>query len=255
MHDVNAPKDSKLTLDAGGQQLSVDLYSKEGFDLLNSLLLKVGAEQKVMYEPTWLGRPIIQFANDVVVTQELLWKVKPDLVIETGVAHGGSLILSASIQQLLGEGRVIGVDIEVRPHNRKAIEEHPLAHRVELIEGSSIAPETVAAVKARVQGAKRIMVILDSNHSAEHVRTEMNLYAELVSPGSYMIVQDGAQAWVSDIPRGKAEWKNDHPLIAIDGFLAENADFEIDESCTRLGVTSSPRGYLRKTSSERLTPP
>jgi cephalosporin hydroxylase len=248
MQNLYAPTNAKLTLDVGGETHSVDLYSKEGFDLLNILLLKVGAEQKVMYEPTWLGRPIIQFANDVVVTQELLWSVKPDLVIETGVAHGGSLVLSASIQQLIGEGRVIGVDIEVRPHNRKAIEEHPLAHRIELIEGSSIAPETVAAVKDRIQGAQRVMVILDSNHSAAHVRAELDLYAELVTPGSYIIVQDGAQAWVSDIPRGKPEWKDDHPLIAIDGFLAQHPDFEIDESCTRLGVTSSPRGYLRKKS-------
>lgn len=246
MHDQDAPSGSKLTLEGGGKTTSVDLYSAEGFDLLNSLLLKVGAERKIMYEPTWLGRPIIQFANDVVAMQELIWTVKPDLVIETGVAHGGSLVLSASILQLIGKGRVIGVDIEIRPHNRKALDEHPLRHRIDLIEGSSIAPEIVAQVKEHTKGAKTVMVVLDSNHTAQHVRAEMDAYCSMVTSGSYLVAHDGSQAWVSDIPRGKPEWKNDHPLIAIDGFLKVNPDFAIDDHYTRLGVTSSPRGYLKR---------
>jgi cephalosporin hydroxylase len=247
MKNVYAPRDSTLTLDVGGDKLTVDLYTKEGFDLLNILLLKVGAEQKVMYEPTWLGRPIIQFANDIVAIQEILWNVQPDLVIETGVAHGGSLILSASILQLIGRGRVLGVDIEIRPHNLEAINNHPLRHRIDLIEGSSIASETFAAVLPHANSAKKIMVILDSNHSAAHVRREMELYAPLVSVGSYLVVHDGAQAWVSEIPRGKPEWKDDHPLIAIHGFLKENRQFDVDPSCSRFGVTSSPSGFLKRT--------
>src|SRR5690606_2133551 len=138
-------------------------------------LLKVGAEQKVMYEPTWLGRPIIQFANDVVAVQEVLWRVQPDLVLETGVAHGGSLVLSASILHLIGKVRVVGVDIEIRPHNREAIEKLALSHLIDLVEGSSIASETIDAVRSRAAGAKKIVVILDSNHSAAHVRSEMDL--------------------------------------------------------------------------------
>lgn len=246
MHEQDAPSGSKLTLDTGGKTKTVDLYSAEGLDLLNSLLLKVGAERKAMYEPTWLGRPIIQFANDVVAMQELIWTVKPDLVIETGVAHGGSLVLSASILQLLGRGKVIGIDIEIRKHNREALDAHFLRPRIDLIEGSSIAPEIVAQVKARAKDAKCVMVVLDSNHSAEHVHAEMDLYGPLVAKGSYLVVHDGAQAWVHDIPRGKPEWKNDHPLIAIDRYLAAHPNFEIDPFYTRLGVTSSPHGYLKK---------
>ncbi len=246
MHNIDAPTGSKLTLDAAGKRTTVDLYSKEGFDLINSLLLKVGAEQKVMYEPTWLGRPIIQFANDVVAMQELIFKVQPDLIIETGVAHGGSLVLSASILQLLGRGKVIGVDIEIRKHNREALDAHFLRPRIDLIEGSSIAPEIVAQVKERAKDAKCVMVVLDSNHSAEHVRAEMELYGPLVTTGSYLVAHDGAQAWVYDIPRGKPEWKNDHPLIAIDGFVSAHPNFQIDHHYTRLGVTSSPRGYVKK---------
>ena len=246
MHSIDAPNGSKLTLEAAGKRTTVDLYSKEAFDLLNSLLLKVGAEQKIMYEPTWLGRPIIQFANDVVAMQELIFKVQPDLIIETGVAHGGSLVLSASILQLLGRGKVIGVDIEIRKHNRDALDAHFLRPRIDLIEGSSIAPEIVAQVKERAKDAKCVMVVLDSNHSAEHVRAEMELYGPLVTTGSYLVAHDGAQAWVHDIPRGKPEWKDDHPLVAIDGYVAAHPNFQIDPFYTRLGVTSSPRGYIKK---------
>ena len=249
MKNHRAPAGSTLTLDANGERTTVDLYSREGLDLLSNLWIKAGAEHRVMYEPTWLGRPVIQFPTDIVAIQELLWQIRPDVVIETGVAHGGSLVLAASIMELVGSGRVIGVDIEIRPHNRAALEAHPLKHRIELIEGSSIADDTMAAVRTAAMGAKTVMVFLDSNHSEAHVFRELELYSALVTPGSYLVAHDGAQAWVSDIPRGKPEWKDDHPLNAIHKFVAAHREFTIDPHWTRFGITSSPDGWLRKADS------
>ena len=238
--------DSKLTLESAGERITVDLYSREGLDLLSNLWIKSAAEHRLMYEPTWLDRPIIQFPTDIVAIQELLWKIKPDIVIETGVAHGGSLVLSASILELIGKGKVIGVDIEIRSHNRVAIEAHALKHRIELIEGSSIADNTVIAVKKAAEGAQSVVVVLDSNHTEAHVLKELELYGPMVTPGSYLVAHDGAQAWVWDIPRGKPEWKNDHPLNAIHKYLSTHPEFCIDQHWTRYGITSSPDGYLKR---------
>lgn len=249
MKNYIAKSGSKLTLDNGGELTTVDLYSDEGLDFLSNLWIKAAAEHRVMYEPTWLGRPIIQFPNDVVAIQELLWKIQPDVVIETGVAHGGSLVLSASILQLIGKGKVIGVDIEIRKHNREAVEAHPLNHRIELIEGSSIDEETMSAVRQAVGDARTVMVFLDSNHSESHVLRELELYSPLVSPGSYIVAHDGAQGWVWDIPRGKPGWKADNPLLAIHRFLADHPEFTIDPGPTRYGITSSPDGWLKKAGS------
>lgn len=246
MKNYITQSDAKITLESAGERTTVDLYSREGFEFLTNLWIKVGAEHRLMYEPTWLGRPIIQFPTDIVAIQELLWKLRPDVVIETGVAHGGSLMLSASILELIGKGKVIGVDIEIRPHNRTAIEAHPLKHRIELIEGSSVAPETLASVRKAAAGAKTVAVFLDSNHTEAHVLKELELYAPLVTPGSYLVAHDGAQAWVWDIPRGKPEWKDDHPLNAIHKFLAVHPEFRIDPRWTRFGITSSPDGFLEK---------
>ena len=246
MKNYTAQAGATLTLDNGGERTTVDLYSQEGLDLLSNLWIKSAAEHRMMYEPTWLGRPVIQFPTDIVAVQELLWKIQPDLVIETGVAHGGSLILSASILELIGKGRVVGVDIEIRAHNRAAIEAHPLKHRIELIEGSSTADETLAAVRATVRDAKRVLVFLDSNHSESHVLRELELYGAMVTPGSYLVAHDGAQAWVWDIPRGKPEWQDDHPLTAIHRFVASHPEFTIDPFWTRYGITSSPEGWLKK---------
>jgi cephalosporin hydroxylase len=253
MKNYVAPAGSTVTLDAAGERVTVDLYSREGLDFLTNLWIKSAAEHRLMYEPTWLGRPVIQFPSDVVAIQELLWKVRPDVVIETGVAHGGSLVLSASILELLGHGKVIGVDVEIRPHNRAALEAHTLKHRIELIEGSSIADETIAAVKREAAGAGTVVVFLDSNHTEAHVFRELELYSDLVTPGSYLVAHDGAQAWVADIPRGKPEWKDDHPLNAIRRFVAAHAEFTIDPYWTRHGITSSPDGWLHKSPASAAT--
>lgn len=246
MKNYTARAGSTLTLDNLGERTTVDLYSREGLDLLSNLWIKSAAEHRLMYEPTWLGRPVIQFPTDIVAIQELLWQVRPDLVIETGVAHGGSLVLSASVLELIGHGRVVGVDVEIRSHNRAAIDAHPLRHRIELIEGSSIADETMAAVRHAAKGAKTIVVFLDSNHSEAHVREELELYGGMVTPNSYLVAHDGAQAWVWDIPRGKPEWRTDHPLTAIHEFVKSHPEFTIDPHWTRYGITSSPDGWLKK---------
>lgn len=246
--DVDAPADSQITVRSPltGVTTTADLYSKEGLELLSVLWIKAAAEHRLMYEPTWLGRPVIQFPSDIVAVQELIWRVRPDVVVETGVAHGGSLILSASMLEILGAGRVVGVDVEIRAHNRAAIESHPLAHRIVLVEGDSIATDTFERVKRECAGDKRVLVMLDSNHSADHVLKELELYHQLVPPQSYIVVHDGAQAWVSDIPRGRAEWRHDNPLLAIERFLASHPDFEVDPHYTRQLITSSPHGFLRR---------
>jgi cephalosporin hydroxylase len=246
MKNYVARAGSKLTLDNGGECTTVDMYSREGLDFLSNLWIKAAAEHRLMYEPAWLGRPIIQFPGDVVMIQELLWKIQPDVVVETGVAHGGSLVLSASILELIGKGKVVGVDIEIRPPNRAAIESHHLKHRIELIEGSSVDSKTLSKVREAVSDARSVLVFLDSNHTQAHVLKELELYAPLVTPGSYLVAHDGAQAWVWDIPRGKPEWKDDHPLNAIHEFLAGHSEFQIDPHWTRLGITSSPEGFLRR---------
>jgi cephalosporin hydroxylase len=246
MKNFIAQNGATLTLDNAGERTAVDVYSREGFDLLSNLWIKAAAHHRVMYEVSWLGRPTIQFPTDIVVIQELLWDLKPDVVIETGIAHGGSLVLSASILELIGKGKVIGVDIEIRAHNRAAIEAHPMKKRIDLIEGSSVSPETFDQVRKASAGAKSVIVFLDSNHTEAHVLRELELYSTLVTPGSYIVAHDGAQAWVWDIPNGKPEWKDDHPLGAIEIFVSAHPNFAVDEQRNRFGITSSPRGFLKK---------
>jgi len=237
---------SKLILKNENGNSEVDLYSEEGLEMLSNLWVKVAAEFKLMYELTWLGRPIIQFGDDMIMLQQLIWEVKPDIFIETGIAHGGSLIYTASLFELMGNGKVIGIDVEIRAHNRTAIEEHAMYKRIEMIEGSSVDVLTIEKLEKLLEDGKTITVMLDSNHSKDHVLKEMQLYSKYVSKGGYLIVQDGAQAWVSDTPRGKAEWKEDNPLAAIEIFLKDNDNFVVDHKYTRMGITQSPCGYLQR---------
>lgn len=238
--------DSSIILKNENGQEEVKLYSKEGFEMLSNLWVKVAAEFKLMYELTWMGRPIIQFGSDMVMLQQLIWDEQPDIFVETGIAHGGSLIYTASLFELMGKGKVIGIDVEIRDHNRVAIEAHPMFKRISMIEGSSVADTTIAELEKQLETGKKVMVMLDSNHSREHVLHEIQLYSKYIPVGSYLIVQDGAQKWVADIPRGKAEWMDDNPLNAIDDFLKVNSDFVVDETYTRLGITQSPKGFLKR---------
>ena len=237
---------SKLTLTTAGSTVDVDLYSPRGLELVAGLWLKLSAENRLMYQNTWLGVPIIQLPGDIVAMQELIWRLRPDFVIECGFAHGGSAVLYASILELIGKGTVIGVDVEVRQYNRVAIESHPLARRIRMIEASSIAESTVTRLEQIVAGAATVLVVLDSNHTRAHVGRELELYRSLVTPGGYLVVMDGAQAHVWDTPRGKPEWRDDNPLQAISDFLGAHPEFVDDPHWTRGHVTCSPSGFLRR---------
>ncbi len=202
------------------------------------------------YNFTWLDRPIIQLPEDIVMMQELIWQTKPDVVVETGIAHGGGLILHASILQLLGGDRfVIGVDIDIRDHNREALEQHPLYGKLRLIEGSSTDPDIVEQVKSLCAGFARVMVLLDSNHTHEHVLAELRAYHELVGEGLYLVVMDTA---IEDLPDDTfldRPWnKTNNPKTAVWEFLEENDRFMIDRQIEdRLMFTVAPDGYLRCT--------
>lgn len=205
-------------------------------------------ERKYMNNFSWLGRPLIQLPTDAMAIQEIIWATKPDLVIETGIAHGGSVVMSASILEMLGHGEVLGIDIDIRPHNREAITSHPLAHRISLLEGSSIDPDVVAQVQAKAQG-KRVLVFLDSNHTHEHVLAELNAYAHLVAVDSYVVVFD---TFVEDLP-DEYVWtdrpwsKGNNPKTAVWEWLKSHPEFQIDKSIEdKLLVTSAPDGFLRR---------
>ena len=224
----------------------MDIYSEEGFRVLSQLWTRSNWHSRLSYEVTWLGIPIIQLPEDMVVMQELIWKVRPDVIVEAGVAHGGALVLYASILELLGRGRVIGVDVEIRKYNRLAIEAHPLSHRIQLIEGDSLAEETVEAVRSRIRPGERVMVALDSAHNREHVLGELRRYAPLVTPNSYLVVFDAVMGLVADAPSAGDGWDQDNPLEAVREFLDGTADFEVDRSYERLAVTYCHGGFLRR---------
>ena len=197
---------------------------------------------------SWLGRPVIQIPQDLMAMQEIIWTVRPDIIIETGIAHGGSLIFYASMLQLIGKGKVIGIDVDIRQHNRIEIEKHPLFRRITMIEGSSISQEVVRQVKAMTAGAKSIIVALDSNHTHEHVLKELEFYAPLVSVGSYCIVFDTG---IEDLPKEMIldrPWgPGNNPKTAVWAFLKTNDRFVIDKDIERkILITAAPDGYLRR---------
>jgi len=214
---------------------------------LSTKFITDSAKYKYSYHFTWLGRPIIQFPQDIIAIQEIIWKIKPDLIIETGIAHGGSLILSASILELIGNGEVLGVDIEIRSHNRKAIEEHFLSKRIKMIEGSSTDEKTIAEIEKTAQNKKKILVILDSNHTHEHVISELQLYSKFVKKGSYIIVLDTI---IEDMPekffKDRSWDKGNNPKTAVNEFLKKNQRFQIDKDIeNKLLITVAPDGYLK----------
>lgn len=228
-------------------------------DFINST-----APHRYTYRFDWLGRPLIQFPQDIVAVQELVWTLRPDLIIETGIAHGGSLILSASLLALLdmcdaierGESfdprqsarRVVGVDIDIRAHNHTAITAHPLASRIEMIEGSSIAGDTIAMVRECARAFTKVMVLLDSNHTHDHVLAELEAYAPLVTPGSYCVVFDTI---IEDMPKSMfpdRPWgPGNNPKTAVHEFLMTHPEFAIDADIhNKLLITVAPDGYLKR---------
>lgn len=203
---------------------------------------------KYSYNFTWMGRPIIQYPQDMIAMQELIWEIKPDLIIETGIAHGGSIIYYASLLELIGKGEVLGIDIDIRKHNKKKIEEHPMYKRIHMLEGSSVSIELIERVKPFTHEKKSIMVCLDSNHTHEHVLSELNLYAPFVTQGSYIVVFDTI---VEDLPErylpGRFWGIGNNPKTAVDEFLKNNKDFVIDEAIdNKLLISVNPQGYLKR---------
>ncbi|NJM12235.1 MAG: cephalosporin hydroxylase [Synechococcaceae cyanobacterium SM1_2_3] len=204
------------------------------------------------YNFSWLGRPIIQYPQDIVAMQEVIWRIQPDLIIETGIAHGGSLIFYASMLELNAacggpkDADVLGIDIEIRPHNRKAIEKHPMFRRITLIEGSSIAPEVITLVREKACSRQHVLVCLDSNHTHDHVLAELEAYAPLTTVGSYCVVFD---TLIEDMPADAypdRSWgPGNNPKTALWEYLRSHPEFEIDTNiCNKLLVTVAPSGYL-----------
>jgi cephalosporin hydroxylase len=230
------------------------MASAEAFAAVSRAWLRCGWDTKYVYSFSWLGRPIIQLPEDMIRLQEVIYRIKPDIIIETGVAHGGSLIFYASLMRAIGKGRVIGVDIEIRPHNRKAIEEHELASYITLIEGSSIAPEVVERVRAKVLPGRTVLVVLDSNHTKAHVLAELAAYSPLVPIGSYIVACDGIMAQVTGAPRTSADWTWNNPSAAAQEFVSRHPEFVVEEPAfpfnegvVRERVTYWPSAFLKRT--------
>lgn len=226
--------------------------------------IRDSAKHNYSYNFSWMSRPIIQYPQDIVAMQELIWRIKPDLIIETGIAHGGSIILSASMLALLdmadaienratfnpteSKRKVLGIDIDIRAHNRSAIEIHPMASRIQMIQGSSIAPEIIDQVKQVAEGYKRILIYLDSNHTHEHVLAELEAYAPLTSVGSYCVVFDTI---IEDMPADmfpERPWgPGDNPKTAVREYLKTHSEFEVDKNIQhKLLITVAPEGYLKR---------
>lgn len=208
--------------------------------------VKVSAKNRLPYEIDWLGVPVIQTPEDLILMQELIFKVRPDFIIETGIAHGGGLIFYASLMELLGKGRVIGIDIEIREHNRKAIESHPLFKRIKIIEGSSISADTILKIGSRIPIKSKVIVCLDSDHTKSHVLRELGLYKSLIDIGGYFVVFDTISSELAEHGIADKKYIGNSPKEAIYEFLRKDNSFVIDKSFNKLFVSSSPDGYLRR---------
>lgn len=226
--------------------------SDEKFRSVTNKWIQSSVENKYTYNFSWMGRPIIQYPQDILALQEIIFKVKPEIIVETGIARGGSLIFSASMLELIGgPAEVLGIDIDIRAHNREAIVAHPMSKRIQLLEGSSVSPETIAEVKKRV-GNKKALVILDSNHTYEHVAKELELYSPLVKQDSYLVVFDTVIDDLSDeLSSGRPWGYKNGPKKAVEEFLEASSRFEIDEEIqNKLMITAAPSGYLKCTSND-----
>ena len=234
-----------------GRELT--LADPEAFELISQAWLRSGWDTKYVYSFSWMGRPVIQLPEDMIRIQELIYELQPDVIVETGVAHGGSLIFYAGLCAAMGKGRVIGIDIEIRPHNREAIETHRLSPMITLVEGSSVTSDVVEQVKAQIGTSESVLVLLDSNHSRDHVAAELEAYGPLVSPGSYIVACDGIMQEVTGAPRTQPDWSWNNPISAVGSFLENHPEFEahepvwpFNEGLVRERVTYWPQAYLRR---------
>lgn len=227
--------------------------SPDAFRAITKAWLRSGWDAKYVYGFSWMGRPIIQLPEDMIRIQELIYALRPDVVLETGIAHGGSLIFYAGLMAAMNHGRVIGVDIEIRPHNRAAIEAHEMVSRIEMIEGSSVDPAIVADVRSRIRTGEKVLVLLDSNHTRQHVLDELRAYGDMVSEGSYIVACDGIMQDVVGGERTSPDWDTNNPQYAVQDFLAERPDFVLEEPTFPFNegriqerVTYWPNAYLRR---------
>lgn len=218
-----------VTLDEADGDGTYPLDTDEGFAAVSRAWLRSGWDAKYVYGFTWMGRPIIQLPDDMVRIQEVIYAVRPDVIIETGVAHGGSLIFYASLCKAMERGRIVGIDIEIRPHNRSAIEAHELAPYISLIEGGSTDPAVVEQVGLNVRSGETILILLDSNHTKGHVLAELEAYAPLVTIGSYMVATDGIMSWLGTAPRTQPDWSWNNPREAAHEFLSRHPEFALEE--------------------------
>lgn len=236
-----------------GQTKTLPFACNEAFREVTKAWIRVGWDTKYVYGFTWLGRPIIQLPDDMIRLQEVIYRVQPDVILETGIAHGGSLIYSASLCQMMGKGRVIGVDIEIRPHNRKAIESHSLSSYITMFEGSSTAPEVVKQVRDQIKPGETVIAFLDSCHTKDHVLDELNAYGPLITPGSYIVAMDGIMQDVVGAPRTSPDWITNNPQTAVDEYLKAHPEFVLEEPVFPFNeglvtdrVTYWPKAFLRR---------
>jgi cephalosporin hydroxylase len=218
-----------VSVQDGNVTSSHGMDTPEAFSILSKAWLRCGWDTKYVYSFTWMGRPLIQLPEDMLRIQEVIYAVKPDVIIETGVAHGGSLVFYATLCRAMNKGRVIGIDIEIRPHNREAIEAHTLFPYITLVEGSSTDPTVVERVRDLVQPDETVLVLLDSNHTKAHVVDELRAYAPMVTPASYIVATDGIMSWLGNAPRTQPDWVWNNPLEAAREFAEGHPDFVVEE--------------------------
>jgi len=257
------PQDETITIDMKNGAVTVagpegarthGIGAPEAFAAISRAWLRSGWDAKYVYSFTWMGRPIIQLPEDMFRLQEVIYTVRPGVIVETGVAHGGGLIFYASLFKAMGvKGKVVGMDIEIRPHNRKAIEEHDLFEYITLIEGSSVDPAIVEQVKSMIAPNEKVLVALDSNHTKDHVLAELKAYAPLVSPGSYIVAMDGIMEQVAGAARTEPDWTWNNPKRAAEEFVSENEKFVIEQPPFRFNegditepVTYWPGAYIKR---------
>ncbi len=252
---ITVDQDKIIVTDRDGARREYRMGSREGFHILTDLWIRSGWETKYVYSFTWLGRPVIQLPEDLIRIQEVIYSVKPDVIIETGVAHGGSLVFYATLCKAMARGRVIGIDIEIRSQNLAAVKAHELSGYITLIEGSSVDAETVAAVGSMVHPGERVLVILDSNHTKQHVLAELHAYSPLVSVGSYIVAADGIMQNLVGAARSSQDWAWNNPRAAAEDFVRSNVQFVIEEpefpfneGTVTDRVTYWPSGFLRRRS-------
>ncbi|MDT4969340.1 MAG: hypothetical protein QOJ64_4077 [Acidobacteriota bacterium] len=246
-------ENSRVVVEGEHGRSEYGMDTAEAFDAVSRAWLRCGWDNKYVYSFSWLGRPIIQLPDDMIRLQELIYAVQPDVIIETGVAHGGSLVFYASLCKAMEKGRVLGIDIEIRPHNRKALEAHALFPFITLIEGSSVDPIVVEEVQAQIRPGEKVMVFLDSCHTKEHVLAELHAYAPLVTLGSYIVAMDGIMEQVAGGPRTEPDWSWNNPRRAAIEFTEANPQFVIEdpailfnESALTRRVTYWPDGFIKR---------